>query len=179
MKSNPHLPSAFPDLNANHTRQHRTECGPRYYVACLEFSQSLWLQGKPAQAILQLNKAFMAEVSDPPHPLPYQALIWFLKHREKDHFIGNPVRHFQHLATRISGPRAELRSWRAWACFHLAEKSLPPHEFPRDKEQLTKEQIAIPPIDYVLEKLPKGDCEQLRRLHFTHLNHRVIKFGGA
>lgn len=58
--------------------------------------------------------------------------------------LGNPVRHFQHLASRMSGPRAEIRAWRAWACFHLAERCLAGAEFPRDGEQIAREGLWIP-----------------------------------
>ncbi len=158
---NPHLPPAPADLKASHARQHREECGTQYYLACLELSQSLWQQDKPAQAILQLNKAFLAEVTTPPWPLPYRALVWFLENRPPDLFIGNPVRHFQHLASRMSGPRSELRSWRAWACFHLTKKALPSDQFPLDETQLREEDLTIPTSSEVINHLPKTD-----QLHF-------------
>ncbi|RYD63892.1 MAG: hypothetical protein EOP84_33205, partial [Verrucomicrobiaceae bacterium] len=95
----------------------------RYYFAALSYAQSLWREGKPAQAILQLNKAFMADLSGDEEvlgkfPPPYAAMVWILQNRPEGPFLGNPVRHFQHLATRVSGERKEIRSWRAWACFH-------------------------------------------------------------
>jgi len=161
---NPYLPPAPDTLGPTHTRQHREECGVLYFIACLEFSQSLWLQEKPAQAILQLNKAFMADVPSPPHPLPYQALVWFLENRNDEFFIGNPVRHFQHLATRMSGPRSELRSWRAWACFHLAEKILPQGDFPRDDDQISRENLTVPDREDILAALPQEDLSALQVL---------------
>ena len=161
---NPHLPTAQPDLSPTHTRQHRDECGPHFYRACLEFSQSLWLQKKPAQAILQLNKSFMADISEPKIPLPYAAMIWFLENRQDDLFIGNPVRHFQHLATRMSGPRAGLRSWRAWACFHLAKQTLPEEEFPIDHEQISNEALILPDLREVLENLPQDESQLVKNL---------------
>ena len=69
---NPHLPEASPDLGPYHTRQHRANGGCNFHRACLELSQSLWLQEKPAQAILQLNKASMI----PEQAAPYPALVW-------------------------------------------------------------------------------------------------------
>jgi len=161
---NPHLPIAPPDLDPTHTRQHRDECGPIFYRACLEFSQSLWLQEKPAQAILQLNKSFMADVSNPEIPLPYAAMIWFLENRRDELFIGNPVRHFQHLATRMSGLRAGLRSWRAWACFHLARNTLPVDEFPIDYEQVSNEALVLPDLQEVLENLPRAESRLVEKL---------------
>ncbi|MDA7862439.1 hypothetical protein N9124_01545 [bacterium] len=163
MASNPHLPPAPADLTPAHTKRHRGECGASFYQACLEFAQSLWLQGKPAQALLQLNKSSFAE-----GPFPYAALKWFLEHREDDLFIGNPVRHFQHLATRMAGPRAELRTWRAWACFYLAKATLPEEEFPPDLEQIAFETLSIPPLAQVLEKLPDEEKKLAQELCGDH-----------
>ena len=165
---NPHLPWAPDSLRANHSRQWRSEEGPRFYLACLEYGQSLWLQEKPAQALLQLNKAFLADLEGGrvPFPLPYPALCWFLDRAvgsdpAASAFFGNPVRHFQHLATRMSGPRAELRSWRAWACYHLAAKRLPADRFPPDLLQREKESITVPDFSEVLKNLPEKDIEAL------------------
>lgn len=154
---NPHLPAAPPDLDPSHTRQHRRECGPSFHQACLELAQSFWKQGKPAQAILQLNKAAFV----PSIPAPFPALVWFLLNRNPGLFLGNPVRHFQHLASRISGPNAPLRAWRAWACFHLAEHILPPSDFPRDEEQIAREGLVIPDLATVEKNLPKWDASRL------------------
>lgn len=154
---NEHLPVTPDNLGPSHTRQHRNEGGVTFHRACLELSQSLWLQGKPAQAILQLNKAAMV----PDQPAPYSALVWFLAHRSGELFIGNPVRHFQHLASRMSGNHAELRSWRAWACFHLSEMILPATEFPRDTEQIEKEGLQIPKWEESEKNLPPCDSSSL------------------
>ncbi|YCM44900.1 hypothetical protein V2O64_02570 [Verrucomicrobiaceae bacterium 227] len=154
---NPFLPTAPPDLGPDHTRRHRAECGERFYHACLELSQSLWIQGKPAQAILQLNKASMVTSI----PAPYQALFWFLTHRIEGYFLGNPVRHFQHLASRMSGENAEIRAWRAWACFHLALEALPEDHFPMDLDQMKEEGLKIPAVTEVLKNIPKVDSSSL------------------
>lgn len=116
---NPHLPEASPDLGPYHTRQHRANGGCNFHRACLELSQSLWLQEKPAQAILQLNKASMI----PEQAAPYPALVWFLAHRKNHLFIGNPVRHFQHLASRMSGDHSNFAAGEPglvfiWPKFH-------------------------------------------------------------
>ncbi len=154
---NPHLPAAPPDLGPEHTRRHRSECGTLFHQACHELSQSLWQQKKTAQAILQLNKAAMV----PDLPAPYPALAWYLTHRSDESFIGNPVRHFQHLASRMSGNHSELRSWRAWACFHLAEEILPASDYPRDLEQIAKEGLKIPSKSEVEKNLPSCDSSAL------------------
>lgn len=166
---NPYLPAAPDGLGPDHTRQHRSECGERFHQACLELSQSLWLQGKPAQAILQLNKASMV----PDKPAPFEALVWYLCHPPSDLFIGNPVRHFQHLASRMSGDHAELRSWRAWACFHLARKILPAGDFPQDEQQIEREKLAIPPEEEVTKNLPTCDSSSLPAAKALARNHPV------
>jgi hypothetical protein len=155
------------------TRVHAPEKGERYYHAALCYAQSLWREGKPAQAILQLNKAFMADLrGDEPvladYPPPYAVLCWFLGNRPADRFLGNPVRHFQHLATRVSGERKEIRAWRAWACFHLSRRLLPAEEFPPDEEQVAKEGIVFPDWSEVLAAISRGgwpgEVDQLKKL---------------
>ena len=152
----------LPEVSRPHghmvTRVHAPHKDGRFYLAALCYAQSLWREGKPAQALLQLNKSFMANLRGDEevlqrHPPPYAALVWFLRHRPADRFLGNPVRHFQHLATRISGERSEIRAWRAWACFHLAQAILPPHEFPIDEEQVAKERIVFPDWETVLHAI--------------------------
>ena len=155
MSSNPFLPQFSSSLGAAHTRKHRVECGEKFYLAALELAQAHWVSNKPAQALLQLNKALMADLADDAailkiHALPYRALVWFLENRPTGYFIGNPVRHFQHLATRMSGPRVELRTHRAWACYHIARKILPTVEFPPDEQQVVREKIEFPTHDELL-----------------------------
>lgn len=139
-------------------KPYRNDRGAGFYVAALEYAQSLWMEGKPAQAILQLNKAMSADLTENEatmagYAAPYRALVWILKQDVKGRFLGNPVRHFQHLATRMCGPRSEVRSWRAWACFHLSEGTLPRAGFPRDEEQIRREKLTIPTTDRVLDAL--------------------------
>jgi len=77
-----------------------------------------------------------------------------IKHAPEDQFLGNPVRHFQHLASRmnLSQPNPELRIWRAWSCLHLTEKIVPPssNTYPRDDQQIEKENLIIPTIEETL-----------------------------
>lgn len=131
-----------------------------YYEATLCCAQSLLLEGKPAQALLQLNHALSVQLAEESTitttwGLPYQAKMWILTHRTPEDFLGNPVRHYQHLATRVNGELQELRSWRAWACFHLAERILPTTEFPRDEQQINKESLTIPSWKKVLLNIQK------------------------
>ncbi|MFC4994579.1 hypothetical protein [Rubritalea tangerina] len=154
----PTLPQVSSSLPINHTRQHRNECSEQFYLSCLELAQSLWLSHKPAQAILQLDKAMMATLGpDNPtltqYPLPYAAILWIVEHSEAEGFIGNPVRHFQHLASRMNWkqPNPRLRIARAWTCFHLIERYFPNRTFTRDLRQIEKEKLVIPTITETLE----------------------------
>lgn len=56
----------------------------------------------------------------------------------------------------MSGPRAEIRAWRAWLCFHLAEKSLGCPGFPRDGEQLAREGLGIPGLQRTIHEISKN-----------------------
>jgi hypothetical protein len=147
----PWLPEVGEILDFSITRRHGHAKGAEFYLDALRYAQSQWCAGKPAQSILQLNKAWMADLpADDPvqqsHPSPYRALVWILETASTSDcgYLGNPVRHFQHLASRMSGPRAEIRAWRAWLCFHLAEGILDRAGFPRDGEQIAREGLWIP-----------------------------------
>jgi len=144
------------------TRRHGRERGAAFYQDALRYGQSLWISGKPAQALLQLDKAWMADLpmGDPvlySHPSPYQAMLWILQRSTSEDcgYLGNPVRHFQHLASRMSGDRAEIRSWRAWLCFHLSERVLPRADFPRDGSQISHEGLWIPSLARSLAAVAK------------------------
>ncbi|RYD33393.1 MAG: hypothetical protein EOP85_20830 [Verrucomicrobiaceae bacterium] len=157
----------LPEISGTHdftlTRRHGREKGAAFYQDALCYAQSQWLAGKPAQAILQINKAWMADLAgdEPvlhPHPSPYAALVWIMEHAaDGSHgFMGNPVRHFQHLASRMSGPRAGIRSWRAWLCFHLAESVLDRTAHPRDGRQIAREGLWIPGFHRALHEVSRG-----------------------
>lgn len=123
--------------------------GPEFYETALQYAQSLWRLGFPAKSILLINRALASplQTSEPALqrlPLPYQALAWLLIHRPSGQFIGNPRRHWQHLATRMVHPHKELRTWRAWACWYLAKELLPEEEFPADLRQVRTESVAEP-----------------------------------
>ncbi len=162
----PFLPHAQQALGPSHSRSAReADDQGAYYLAALTCAQSLWLQGKPAQALLQLNHALGVDLAADCEalaqwPLPYQAIVWILTRRHEEGFLGNPVRHYQHLATRMSGPNKELRIWRAWACFHLAQGVLPANEFPIDGRQIEREGLIIPTWDEVLAVLDKSGMDQ-------------------
>lgn len=166
----PFLPSASNKLRASYARSFKTESLQRHYLACLEAAQSLWIQQLPGQSILQLNKALASETHTA-YPLPYQALCWILENQKNKGFLGNPVRHFQHLASRISpkvGANHEIRRWRAWACMHLAEIRLEPDQFPRDYEQIENDSLVIPNKSEIYQALKESPW-QLEAGEFSRL----------
>lgn len=130
-----------------------------FYETCHLYAQTLWQQGFPAKCILALNRALSCALSaDEPVvsrlPLPYQALAWLMIYRPgEEQFIGNPRRHWQHLATRMVEPNKELRSWRAWACWYLAKEILPELRFPPDLKQIIQEGVCEPTRAMIAEKL--------------------------
>lgn len=73
----------------------------------------------------------------------------------------------------MSGDHAELRSWRAWACFHLAREILPAGEFPPDEKQIELEGLVIPSEDEVGKNLPACDSSSLPAAKALARNHPV------
>jgi GNAT superfamily N-acetyltransferase len=139
--------------------------GEAFYETSLRYAQSQWRVGLPAQALLQMNRAFacyLTEAEPVLHrlPLPYTAMAWIMQQRPEGQFIGNPRRHFQHLATRMVEPHKELRTWRAWACWYLAKVLLPETEHPSDMKQIREEGVVEPTFHRIRE--------QLRRLSPAH-----------
>lgn len=154
----PHLPAVAEPLRAAAMRELGPDRGPAFYLRALECAQSLWLQGLPAQAVLLVNRAFAADLDGSEGvladwPLPYAAMRWILENRSGDQFIGNPRRHFQHLATRMVEPRKVLRSWRAWACWWYACQVFPGE--PADEKQIREEGVVEPTEDEIREHLER------------------------
>jgi hypothetical protein len=173
----PWLPAVSEIHDFTLTRRHGANRDAAFYQDALFYAQSLWIAGKPAQALLQLDKAWMAdlEAGDPvliTHPPPYQAVRWMLRRTSSElaGYLGNPVRHFQHLASRMSGPRSEIRSWRAWLCLHIAERVLGPAGFPRDGRQIAREGIWIPGCQRALAAISSLGWEDETR----HAGHAVF-----
>jgi GNAT superfamily N-acetyltransferase len=118
-----------------------------FYHTALHYAQTLWRIGFPAKTLLLINRALSCHLPD--HSLqtpsqPYHAVAWTLRHRPEGKFIGNPRRHYQHLATRMVPPFLELRTWRAWACWYLAKTLLEETEYPGDAKQIREEGIVEP-----------------------------------
>lgn len=143
------------------------ERSERFYHTAMGYAQTLWLDGFPAKALLLVNRALSCVLPElllnTPFPpgatkpveatAPYHAKAWMIHHRPVDRFIGNPRRHYQHLATRMVEPNKSLRTWRAWACWYLAKELLPESEFPADAEQVRKELIVEPTRGQIAERL--------------------------
>ena len=146
----PHLPASRVGLDWRALHVHRAaERGGDFYLACLEYGQSLWQRGFAARSLLCLDRAFGAELrGDEPvvreWPLPYAAMAWLISHTPEDVFIGNPRVHFQHYAGRMNEPRREQRRWRAWACWALARAVRPdlPGDPRHDVSEPTLDEIA-------------------------------------
>ena len=136
------------------------ERGAVFYEASLRYGHSRWQTGLPAQALLQVNRALSTWLrADEPvlrqWPLPYAVVSWLMVNRPEGQFLGNPRRHFQHLATRMVEPHKELRAWRAWACWYLAKAVLPEEEFPGDPKQIREAGIVEPTFALIREQLLK------------------------
>ena len=134
-----------------------------FYDTALNYAQSLWLAGFPAKSLLLINRALSCKTPDVAldgYAKPYHAVAWILLNRASDRFIGNPRRHYQHLATRMVEPNKDLRVWRAWACWYLAKQLLDESEFPPDMVQVREELIVKPrraEIAAQLRKLSPND----------------------
>jgi hypothetical protein len=155
----PHFPADSANASAASIAALGSNRGPAFYEASLQYGQVLWLRGLPGQALLQANRAMGADVSAHDEgltrwPMPYAAVRWLLENFQPGDFIGNPRRHYQHLATRMLEPRKLQRSWRAWACWWISRIVLP--EMPADEEQLEREGVEEPTPEQIYHGLTAG-----------------------
>ena len=138
-----------------------------FYDVALSYAQSLWLEGFPAKSLLLVNRAFSCRLPrvslNAKHAKPYHAIAWIFVNRPAGRFLGNPRRHYQHLATRMVEPHKNLRVWRAWACWYLARAVLPEDEFPHDADQVRVEGLVKPRRFEIADNLralsPSDDLE--------------------
>lgn len=179
----PYLPMTGRMLSADHIHALGRDRSETFYFTAMEYAQVLWLAGFPAKSLLLVNRALscrLPEVSleaavmhQPPFPgvepcpaAPYHAKAWILHHRPDGPFIGNPRRHYQHLATRMVEPHKELRTWRAWACWYLAKETLPESQYPADAKQVREEGIVKPTraqiADHLTRLSPRDDVDAWR-----------------
>ena len=131
-----------------------------FYWLALNYAQTLWQEELPAQALLLINRALGCELAGETElltqwPLPYRAVVWILRNTPSAQFIGNPRRHYQHLATRMVEPRRELRMWRAWACWWLACRVLNAEDYPADERQLAEENLREPTREEIIGQLKR------------------------
>ncbi len=154
----PLLPSIDRPIASSEVNALGKDRGPAFYELSLKYAQSQWCAGVPAQAMLQVNRALACalptgELILEHLPLPYRVMAWLMMNPQEGQFIGNPRRHFQHLATRMVEPNKELRTWRAWACWYLAKGLLPEDEFPSDMKQIREEGVVEPTFAMIAAKL--------------------------
>lgn len=152
----PFLPIVDEPLRAASMKECGPERGEPFFELALRCAQSLWCQGLPAQSILLLNRAFSADLNGTEEvltrwQLPYKAMVWVMRYHREEDFIGNPRRHFQHLATRMVEPRKDLRSWRAWGCWWYSCQVFP--DFPADEKQLNEEGVVEPTLEEIANHL--------------------------
>jgi hypothetical protein len=129
--------------------RHGEDRGAEFYLSALTYGQHLWQRGLAARALLAVDRALLAEIpsGDPillSWPLPYHALRWIMTHAGPEALVGNPRVHYQHLAGRLSGPRADQQRARCWAAWHLARVANPtwPGDTKHAVEEPTVMQIA-------------------------------------
>lgn len=152
----PYLPLPDRPLGPSATRSLGSDRGPAFYEAALNYGHSLWLRGLPARGILLLNRAMGcdldgSELALQRWPIPYEAMVWILQSRNIEDFIGNPRRHWQHLATRMVEPRKQLRTARAWACWYLSRLVLP--DYPADDLQIEREGVIEPTPEDIAQRI--------------------------
>lgn len=103
---------------------------PGFYFKALQYGNYLWQTGHAGRAILAVTRALYADINEEgpvlvDWPLPYAALKWIIAKHDSDDFPGNPRISFQHQASRLRGPRQELRRARAWAVWAIIRKARP------------------------------------------------------
>ena len=125
----PYLPSCGRTLSWRDLAAWRDDQGPGLYLTCLEYGQQLWLDRLPARSLLAVDRALYCDV-DPAdeavraYPPPYRAIGWMVG-QPSEGFTGNARVHYQHLADRVRGDRAEVKQWRAWAAWAIVRQARP------------------------------------------------------
>lgn len=123
-----------------------------FYEVALRYAQDLWQRGLAARALLAVDRALYADLQGDETilenwPLPYLAVPWMVLNTPDGTFIGNPRVHYQHLADRVKGDRAEQKKWRAWACWALVRRCSP--DLPADP----KHQVEEPSLEAIQKGL--------------------------
>lgn len=125
----PYLPPCLRKLSWRDLNPLREDQGEELYLLCLEYGQQLWLENLPARALLAVDRALYCDVSADAkclkeNPLPYTAIGWLVS-QPTNQFTGNARVHYQHLADRVKGERAEQKKWRAWAAWAVVRRVRP------------------------------------------------------
>lgn len=126
----PYLPDPIEVMDWKHMNAHRHDQGGAFFLTALRYGQYLWAQNLPARALLAVDRALYADLKggEPEltaHPLPYAAIAWMVANNPEDTFTGNARVHYQHLADRVKGDRADQKKWRAWAAWALVRRVCP------------------------------------------------------
>ena len=129
-------PLTWRDLNALRDNQ-----GAELYRLCLVYGQQLWLDDLPARALLAVDRALYCDVPEgdvalTEYAMPYRAIGWMVR-QPSDQFTGNARVHYQHLADRVRGERAEQKRWRAWAAWAIVRQVRP--DLPGDPRHVVTE----------------------------------------
>ena len=144
----PFLPSCGRTLSWRDLAAWRDERGAELYLTCLEYGQQLWLDDLPARALLAVDRALYCDVPTgnealAAYPMPYRAIGWMVA-QPAEGFTGNARIHYQHLADRVRGDRADLKRWRAWAAWAIVRQARP--DLPGDPKH-----AVIDPADASIE----------------------------
>ena len=125
----PFLPACGRALSWRDLAALRDNSDGELYLVCLEYAQQLWLDDLPARALLAVDRALYCDVAAgtealTTYPLPYATIGWMVS-QPSETFTGNARVHYQHLADRVRGERADLKKWRAWAAWAIVRKACP------------------------------------------------------
>lgn len=122
----PYLPPHRVGMSYKDLRAARTVTSDKLFRVSLEYAQFLWMDHKPARAILALCRALYLDPESlkPATVAPYRAYGWLLLNHRGNGFLGNPRISFFHQATRMN-PAKPLFRQRAWAMWHVTVEALP------------------------------------------------------
>jgi len=109
----PHLPPSVPEMSYRDLRELGADRGPDFYRVALTYGQCLWQRGLPAQAILQLDRAWGAELrGDPKERAEHDMLVDLARNdlgrvakigsvTVKEHATLEKFQRVQHLVSRV------------------------------------------------------------------------------
>ncbi|WP_269539078.1 hypothetical protein [Cerasicoccus fimbriatus] len=148
----PYLPPAPDRMSWRDLAAWREQQGPEFYAIALAYGQYLWRQGLSARALLAVDRGLYADLTGSEAiladwPLPYRAIGWLVANNPPGVFIGNPRVHYQHLADRVRGERAEQKKWRAWAAWAVVRQVAP------DYSADPKHDVAEPTLEQIEDGL--------------------------